>query len=53
MARLLMRAGLVLILMVCAWALGAAQGRFTPADFYISVEAPVGEIKVTCTKGCD
>jgi hypothetical protein len=53
MPRVLMRVGLVLILTVSAWALGAAQGRFTPADFYISVEAPVGQIRVTCTKGCD
>jgi hypothetical protein len=43
----------VLVLVVCAWTLGSAQARVRPADFYITVEAPVGEIKVTCAKGCD
>ena len=43
--------GCVLILTVSAWKLGSAQTR--AADFYVTVDAPVGELKVTCAKGCD
>jgi hypothetical protein len=53
MQRKLILAGFVLVLIVSAWALGSAQARYNTADFYITVQAPVGELRVTCTKGCD
>ena len=44
-------AGCVVMLTAAAWAVGLAQGRV--ADFYMTVDAPVGEVKVTCSKGCE
>ena len=51
MKRRLLFAGMVGALTVAAWSLGSAQARV--ADFYITVDAPTGELKVTCSKGCD
>src|SRR6188508_2249195 len=51
MKRQLMFAGCVAVMTVEAWIAGAAQARV--ADFSIAVDAPVGEVKVSCSKGCD
>jgi hypothetical protein len=51
MKRELMFAGCMAVMTVAAWKAGAAQARV--ADFSISVDAPVGELKVSCSKGCD
>ena len=51
MKRQLMFAGCVAVMTVAAWIAGAAQARV--ADFSTTVDAPVGELKVTCSKGCD
>ena len=42
----------VAILLVGAgWSLGRAQDRV--ADFYVTVDAPPGELKVECSRGCN
>ena len=53
MRRRLMLVGCVLVLVVAAWGLGSAQARREVADFQVTVDAPPGELRVTCSKGCD
>jgi hypothetical protein len=38
-------------LMLVSWSVGRAQARV--ASFYVTVDAPAGELKVTCSQGCD
>ena len=40
-----------LLLVGAGWSLGRAQPRV--ADFYVTVDAPPGELKVECSRGCD
>jgi hypothetical protein len=40
-----------LLLVVASWSAGKAQTRV--ADFEISIDAPRGDLKVTCARGCD
>jgi hypothetical protein len=50
MARLIVRALVVVALVSAGWVAGRAQ---TPSwDFEISVDAPAGETTVTCVRGC-
>ena len=42
---------LVLVSVAAAWSAGFAQARV--ADFEILVNAPIGEMRVMCSKGCD
>ena len=42
---------LVLVSVAAAWSAGFAQARV--ADFEISIDAPTGEMRVMCSKGCD
>ena len=39
------------ILVLVAWSAGRAQSRV--ANFYVTVDAPSGELKITCSEGCD
>ena len=39
------------LLAAAGWSVGRAQARV--ADFEIAIEAPRGEVKVTCVRGCD
>ena len=41
----------VLVAVAAAWSAGFAQARV--ADFEILVDAPPGEMRVMCSKGCD
>jgi hypothetical protein len=41
----------VLVSVAAAWSAGFAQARV--ADFEILVDAPPGEMRVMCSKGCD
>lgn len=41
----------VLIAVIAAWSAGFAQARV--ADFEIRIDAPAGEMRVLCSKGCD
>lgn len=38
-------------LVLVGWSAGRAQARV--AAFYVTVDAPSGELKVTCSQGCD
>ena len=38
-------------LVVAGWSAGLAQARV--ADFYATVDAPAGEIRAMCSRGCD
>ena len=38
-------------LVLVAWSAGRAQAR--AANFYLTVDAPAGEVKVRCSRGCD
>ena len=42
---------LAAMLVVAGWSAGLAQARV--ADFYVTVDAPAGEIRATCSRGCD
>ena len=39
------------VLVLLAWSLGRAQARV--ASFYVTIDAPAGELKVTCSQGCE
>ena len=39
------------VLLFAAWSVGHAQGRV--ADFELTIDAPAGEVKATCARGCD
>ena len=39
------------LLVVAGWSVGRAQAKV--ADFEISIDAPRGEVKVVCARGCD
>lgn len=40
-----------LILVIASWSAGRAQSK--AADFEIGIDAPRGDLKVTCVRGCD
>jgi hypothetical protein len=40
-----------MLLVGAGWSLGRAQARV--ADFYVTVDAPPGELKVECSRGCN
>jgi hypothetical protein len=42
---------LVVLLVGAGWSVGRTQG--TVAEFEITVDAPVGEVKVICNRGCE
>ena len=48
--RALLVAGAVLLI-VASWSAGRAQTRV--ADFEVAIDAPRGDLKVTCARGCD
>ena len=41
------------LLVVAGWLAGRGAAQVRVADFEISIEAPRGEVKVTCARGCD
>ena len=44
----------VAVLLVAAgWSAGRATAQARVADFEISIDAPRGEVNVTCARGCD
>lgn len=49
--RLLIRVILATAFIGTGWSLGKAQTRV--ADFEIAIESPRGDLKVTCSRGCD
>jgi hypothetical protein len=50
--RLKVMLGAVAIMLVAAgWSAGSAQQSV--ADFYLTIDAPSGELKITCSRGCD
>lgn len=50
MRRIGFRIVLAVVLVAAGWSIGKAQG--TPPEFEFTVDAPVGETTVTCTRGC-
>jgi len=42
---------LVAVLIAAAWSVGRAQTR--AADFEITIDAPRGEVRLVCARGCD
>ncbi len=51
MRRVLIRTVVALALVLSGWLVGRAQTLAEP-DFTLSLDAPGGETRVTCTKGC-
>jgi hypothetical protein len=49
--RVLIRGVVALALVLSGWLVGRAQTR--APDFTLSLDAPEGETRVTCTKGCE
>jgi hypothetical protein len=49
--RLVTLLALAVVLVFVGWSAGRAQTR--GADFNLTVDAPAGEIKVRCARGCD
>jgi len=53
MKRELLLIVVAVVLVVAAWSAGRATAQARVADFEIGIEAPRGEVKVTCARGCD
>ena len=53
MQRRLVLVACVLVLVIVAWTLGSAQAQREVANFQVTVDAPPGELKVTCSRGCN
>ncbi len=51
MKRTLLGVLLATVLIGAGWSVGKAQTRV--ADFEIAIDAPRGQVKVTCSRGCD
>ena len=51
MKRTLLRIVLATALIGAGWSIGKAQTAV--ADFEIAIDAPRGEVKLTCYRGCD
>jgi hypothetical protein len=51
MRRMLLLVAIASVLVAVGWSAGRAQPLV--ADFSVSVDAPPGQITVTCSKGCD
>jgi hypothetical protein len=51
MKRAITLCAVAVMLVLVAWSAGRAQSRM--ADFYVTVDAPTGEIRATCSRGCD
>ena len=51
LTRTLLRILLALSFVAVGWSFGVAQGPV--ADFEITIEAPRGDGKLTCSRGCD
>ena len=51
MKRTAVLVGAAVLLVAAGWSAGRAQSRV--ADFYVTVDAPPGELKVECSRGCD
>lgn len=51
MKRTLLRIVLAAGFIGAGWSLGIAQARV--ADFEITIDAPRGEVRLTCARGCD
>jgi hypothetical protein len=49
--RALFRIALATALIGAGWSVGKAQTAV--ADFEIAIDAPRGEVKLTCSRGCD
>lgn len=46
-----MLCAVAVLLVVGGWSAGRAQSSV--ADFYITIDAPPGNVRVNCTRGCD
>jgi hypothetical protein len=51
MRHAILLAAIAAVLVLVGWSAGRAQARV--ADFYVTVDAPTGEIRATCSRGCD
>jgi len=51
MRRIAMLAAFAVVLVLVGWSAGRAQG--SAANFYLTVDAPAGDVKVRCSRGCD
>ena len=51
MKRMMTLLAVAVMLVMVAWSAGRAQAR--AANFQLTVDAPAGEIKVRCSRGCD
>ena len=39
------------VLVLAGWSAGRAQARI--ASFYVTIDAPSGDLKITCSQGCE
>lgn len=53
MKRELLLIVVAVLLVVAGWFAGRVTAQARVADFEIGIEAPRGEVKVTCARGCD
>ena len=51
MRRIVALAVFAVALILASWSVGRAQARV--ANFYVTIDAPAGELKVTCSQGCE
>lgn len=51
MQRILIRVVLATAFIGAGWSIGKAQTK--AADFEVAFQAPQGNVKVTCSRGCD
>ena len=53
MRRELLLTVVAVLLVVGGWSAGRATAQARAADFEIAIEAPRGEVRVACSRGCD
>jgi len=53
MKRQLLLVVVAVVLAVGAWSAGRVTAQARVADFELSIEAPRGDVRVVCSRGCD
>lgn len=53
MKRRLLTIAVAVILVVAGWLVGRTTAQARVADFELSIEAPRGEMRLMCSRGCD
>jgi hypothetical protein len=53
MKRELLLIVVAVLLVGAGWSAGRATAQARVADFELSIEAPRGEVRVACSRGCD